>query len=385
MVAVSSLYPAAALYTKIIRFRVEISSIPIPHFPTTLLSFSLQVTLFSHSSSSSNKTSVPLSTERQFHPSNQKYENDSSHDIDYATQISQVFKNKRRFFAHDFDDFSRVRPLILNRDLFLNVLDSIRDKPKTVLRFFRWASRQPGFHPSEASFFAVLEILAENELMRPAYFVAEQAVSLKLHGIVDFLIDGCISSDVSAKLLDLFLWIYTNKSMVELALSTFYKMGRNGLAKLMVSTYNAFIDGLCKKGRMVEAQDRLLEMTKKKNLTPDVVSYNSLIYGYCQVGDIEEASRLFDNLSVNHLSPTVVTYNTLIDGLCRVGALEEARKLKDEMSEHGLLPDVIAYTTLVNGLGKIGDLVLAKGFFDEMLGKGCNQIVLLTRQGLLVN
>ncbi|XXG52002.1 hypothetical protein AAC387_Pa03g0434 [Persea americana] len=259
-----------------------------------------------------------------------------------SAQISQVFKNKRRFFAHDFDDFSRFRPLILNRDLFLNVLDSIRDKPKTVLWFFRWVNRQPGFHPSEASFFAVLEILAEKELMRPAYFVAEQAVSLKLHGIVDFLIDGCISSDVSAKLLDLFLWIYTKESMVELSLSTFNKMGRNGLAKLMVSTYNAFIGGLCKRGRMVEAQDR---------------RHRRGIW-------------LFDNLTVNHLSPTVVTYNTLIDGLCRVGALEEARKLKDEMCELGLLPDVITYTSLVNGSCKIGDLVSAKGFFDEMLGKG---------------
>ena len=47
-----------------------------------------------------------------------------------------------------------------------------------------------------------------------------------LHGIVDFLIDGCISSDVSGKLPDLVLCIYT-KAMVELAPSTFCKMGRN--------------------------------------------------------------------------------------------------------------------------------------------------------------
>ncbi|XXG73412.1 hypothetical protein AAC387_Pa07g2333 [Persea americana] len=205
----------------------------------------------------------------------------------------------------------------------------------------RWAEHQPGFDWSEPSFCAVLEILAENDLMRPAFSVAERAVSLNLLGVVDVLMDECISPDVLVKLLDLVLWIYTKKSMVELALSTFYKMGRNGFLPDVNNCNRVF--------RVLRDGDLLVKTRE---------------------GDIKEAFGLFDNLGRNHLSPAVVTYNMLINGLCRVGALEEARKLKDEISEHGLLPDVVTYTTLANGSCRNGDLVLAKGFFNEMLGKG---------------
>ena len=50
-----------------------------------------------------------------------------------------------------------------------------------------------------------------------------------MHGIVDVLVDGYVGYEVSVKLLNLLLWVYMKKSMIEQCLLVFDKMIANGL------------------------------------------------------------------------------------------------------------------------------------------------------------
>lgn len=350
----------------------------MPHFSTTLFLFSLQATLFSHSSSSSsssNKTSLRLLTERRFYPSKQKYENDCFQDIDYAAKICQVFKNRRQFFAHDLNDFNWFRPSIHNPDLFLSVLDSICDKPRTVLWFFRWAEHQPGFDWSEPSFCAVLEILAENDLMRPAFSVAEWAVSLNLLGVVDVLMDECISPDVLVKLLDLVLWIYTKKSMVELALSTFYKMGRNGFLP-DVNNCNRVFRVLRDGDLLVKAREVYSAMAGF-GICPTIVTFNTMLDSYRKEGNVQEALDLLSEMQKKGCVPNDVTYNVLINGLSKKGEVDKAQELIKEMMNSGLKVSAYTYNPLIYGHCncKKGGIVEAMGFGDEMERNGAKLIV----------
>lgn len=42
--------------------------------------------------------------------------------------------------------------------------------------------------------------------------------------------------------------------------------------------------------------------------------------------------------------PDVVTYSTLIDGYCKASCMRDALEVLDSMVERGILPDVVTYT-----------------------------------------
>jgi pentatricopeptide repeat protein len=62
---------------------------------------------------------------------------------------------------------------------------------------------------------------------------------------------------------------------------------------------------------------------------------------------MDEAKPLLAEMSHKDLTPDTVTYSTLMKGLCRGGRVLDAQKL---MCSSGLLPDLIAYSILLDGL-----------------------------------
>ncbi|KAF5180933.1 Pentatricopeptide repeat-containing protein [Thalictrum thalictroides] len=285
----------------------------------------------------------------------------------------------------------QFKVIVNNQELFLCALDSIRERPKVALRFFKWAEIQPGFKRSEYAFCAILDILVENNLMRSAYWVMEKAVQVDLHGIVDVFIDGHVKPEVSIKLLDLLLWIFTLKGRYLLL-----EMRERGCNPSDI-TYNVLINGLSKKGQLDQAKEFIEEMLKVR-LKISAYTYNPLIHEYCKegkfleafdggngkkrcfshhsdlIGNMIVAFLLLDELTSKRLIPTVITYNILIDGLCRLGDLEAAQKIKEEMTMCKVLPNIFTCTILVNGFCKMGNLKVAKLFFEEMFNKGLQPV-----------
>ena len=49
-----------------------------------------------------------------------------------------------------------------------------------------------------------------------------------------------------------------------------------------------------------------------RGLVPDIVTYNSLLNGYCKKLEIEEALHLFQEIIRKDLKPNVITYNTML-------------------------------------------------------------------------
>ncbi|KAL5726876.1 hypothetical protein ACHQM5_000124 [Ranunculus cassubicifolius] len=295
--------------------------------------------------------------------------------------------------------YDQFRAVIIDQDLFLCVLDSIRQRPHLALSFFRWAEIQPGFKRSELAICTILEILAENDLMRSAYAEMEKIVGNDLHGIVDYLSGGYVKPEASIKLLDLLLWIYTKNSMVELCLSTFNRMIEKGLSpdvrncnriltvlrdrdlgrkareiytvmstsgiQATVVTYNILLDSFCKEGEVQEALDLREEMINR-GASPTLVTCNTFVNGFSKWGRMTEAREEFTNILSRNLVPDIVSYNSLIYGYCRIGNLEEAFLLFDELRSKHLVPTVVTYNTLVDGLCRLGDLESAQALKEEM-------------------
>jgi leucine-rich PPR motif-containing protein len=50
------------------------------------------------------------------------------------------------------------------------------------------------------------------------------------------------------------------------------------------------------------------------------------------------------------LSPDVVTYGTLIDALCKLGRVDDAVLKFNEMINEGVTPNIVIFSSLVYGL-----------------------------------
>lgn len=105
-------------------------------------------------------------------------------------------------------------------------------------------------------------------------------------------------------------------------------------------------------------------------MLPDVVTYSTLIDGYCKASRMQDALEVLDSMVERGILPDVVTYTTLIAGYCKEGEMEEAMKLHNEMIDKGMVPDPITYLVLSHGLDKVENVQEADGPLIEKRAEG---------------
>ncbi|GAV59004.1 PPR domain-containing protein/PPR_1 domain-containing protein/PPR_2 domain-containing protein, partial [Cephalotus follicularis] len=135
--------------------------------------------------------------------------------------------------------------------------------------------------------------------------------------------------------------------------------------------YRTIINALCKDG-LVEASEMFFCRVLKLGFDLDTHICTSLVLGYCRRRNILGAFKVFAIMSRDvRCGPNSVTFSTLIHGLCEVGRLEEAFVLKEEMSEMGCQPTTRTYTVLIKALCDIGSMDKALSLLEEMVSKRC--------------
>ena len=75
----------------------------------------------------------------------------------------------------------------------------------------------------------------------------------------------------------------------------------------------------------------MLEKMMDMGLSPNVVSFNTLISGYCNKGLFGLALKVKSLMVENGVQPNVVTFNTLINGFCKERKRHEANRVFNEM------------------------------------------------------
>ncbi|KAL2515182.1 Pentatricopeptide repeat-containing protein [Forsythia ovata] len=112
----------------------------------------------------------------------------------------------------------------------------------------------------------------------------------------------------------------------------------------------------------------------------DTVSWNTIITGYCQEGEIKEARRLFDLMHEEGVEPGVVTWNILISSYNRLGKCDIAMEIMKEMENCGIMPDVFTWTSVISGFAQNNRRLEALELFREMLlsGVGPNEVTLMS-------
>lgn len=119
------------------------------------------------------------------------------------------------------------------------------------------------------------------------------------------------------------------------------------------SILSTLIYWLCKESKVKEATSLFWEF--KKAFFPSVSTYNTLLSGMFDNGELQEAGKLWDDMLDNRCSPSALTYNLLIQGFCKAGLVKDGIKIFEEMLAKGFPPNKVMYQTLIDELRRRGE------------------------------
>ena len=104
------------------------------------------------------------------------------------------------------------------------------------------------------------------------------------------------------------------------------------------TTYNALLDVCARSGEICRAEPLLKQMADQ-GLVPSIITYSTVIKAYCASNQLQQAFTIFEEMKRNpDLTPDEVTFNTLMDGCARHGFYERGMQLLEEMSNMNLVP-----------------------------------------------
>lgn len=101
---------------------------------------------------------------------------------------------------------------------------------------------------------------------------------------------------------------------------------------------------------------QLLEELEKKGLQPNRVTYQRLMWRYCQEGDVEGATRVLEKMRELNMPVSEPVLNALVMGHAFHGDTEGAKAVLETMAGAGLEPTNRTYTLLASGYAKKGDI-----------------------------
>ncbi|CAL9203458.1 pentatricopeptide repeat-containing protein At1g11290, chloroplastic-like [Musa acuminata AAA Group] len=129
----------------------------------------------------------------------------------------------------------------------------------------------------------------------------------------------------------------------------------------LVNVSTALVDMYSKRGA-IETARLVFDSMRLKN----VVSWNSMIDGYGQNGDAEEALRLFKKMMADGIQATDVTIMGALYACGELGDLEEGRHVHELLTRTGFESDVSVLNALITMYSKCKRIDLAEDVFENM-------------------
>ncbi|XP_062184854.1 LOW QUALITY PROTEIN: pentatricopeptide repeat-containing protein At2g06000-like [Phragmites australis] len=155
------------------------------------------------------------------------------------------------------------------------------------------------------------------------------------------------------------------------AVALFERWVQEGLYTPDVWSFNVVIKGVCRVGDVQKAL-QLVERMDEFGCSPDTVTHNILVDGLCRVKEVNKGCEVLRRLQKDGVCmPNVVTYTSVISGYCKAGRMEDAMAVYNDMVGSGTAPNAVTYNVLINGYGKAGDMGSAVGVYQQMMLRRC--------------
>jgi pentatricopeptide repeat protein len=130
------------------------------------------------------------------------------------------------------------------------------------------------------------------------------------------------------------------------ALELFREMPQEGVPYNTI-TYNSILDACVKCGDLATAEGLLREMTTPEStVEPDLITFSTLLKGYCHIGDLDKALEVAESIKARGLRCDELVYNTLMDGCVKANDISAGVGLFEEMVQNGMRPSAITHSIL---------------------------------------
>lgn len=137
---------------------------------------------------------------------------------------------------------------------------------------------------------------------------------------------------------------YGNEKDLNTAIMLFREMKEQGVPYNTIA-YNSIIDVCIKCSEVAKAEDFFREMIDANSkVQPDLITYSTLLKGYCQVGDLDKALQVAETIKASGLQCDELVYNTLMDGCVKANDLSAGVGLFAEMAAAGMKPSSITHS-----------------------------------------
>jgi len=126
-----------------------------------------------------------------------------------------------------------------------------------------------------------------------------------------------------------------------------YEEMRSEKLAMSLAAYNALIDACARNSDMSQVPQVLQDMAKD-GFEPNIVTYSTILKGYCQENRLEKAFELLQVMKRStKYRPDEITYNTLIAGCAKYGLYDRGVLLLREMQEAGVQVSNFTLSVLV--------------------------------------
>ncbi|XP_027153578.1 putative pentatricopeptide repeat-containing protein At1g26500 [Coffea eugenioides] len=259
-------------------------------------------------------------------------------------------------------------PFHLTHEFFLQVCNKFPYSWRPVYKFHQFTQSQPHFHHTSITFNKMLDVVGKARNIDLLWNLLQEIGRLRL---------------VTTKTYIIALKVLASARELKKCVELFHTM--NGLGFVCsLDTLNKVVEALCKGKLVLEANHVVVKL--KDIIRPNWITYRWLIYGFCDVGNLIEASKLwnlmvdegfepdidtveimletlfknnkfgdgmklFQSMRVKRMDDLgVSTYRLVIHWLCKKGKLGESYVVFEEMRERGIKPDNATLGSIVYGL-----------------------------------
>ncbi|XP_027367135.1 putative pentatricopeptide repeat-containing protein At1g02420 [Abrus precatorius] len=245
--------------------------------------------------------------------------------------------------------------VFLSNDLIDQVLKRVRfshGNPSQTLVFFRYTGRRKGFYHTAFSLDTMLYILGRSRMFSHVW---------------DLLIEARRKDQslITPRTVMIVLGRIAKVCSVRQTVESFRRF-KKLVPDFDINCFNALLRTLCQEKSMTDARN--VYHSLKHDFRPNLQTFNILLSGWKTP---EDAEGFFKEMREMGVTPDVVTYNSLVDVYCKGRDMDKAYKVLDEMRDRDLSPDVITYTSIIGGLGLIGQPDKARDVLKEMKEYGC--------------
>merc|ERR1719146_255012 len=111
----------------------------------------------------------------------------------------------------------------------------------------------------------------------------------------------------------------------------------------------------------------ILEDMKASAVEPDIITYSTIVKGYCQAGDVDKGFQVLEEMKRDSkFAPDEILYNSLLDGCAKQHRVDEALKLLEDMKASGTTPSNYTLSILVKLMGRARRLGQAFTLIEEL-------------------